>query len=459
MVNFGKWFLVVVLAALTGCSAHFPVNTSQAEASDPTPYYLHKKHNPERSDELLVMLAFSGGGMRASALSYGVLKALDEVPFSQGDDQRSLLDEIDLISAVSGGSFTAAYFGLYGKHILKDFEKDFLKYNIEGALLLRLLYPKYWFKLGSLYYDRSELAADFYDEHLFNGATFSDLAKAPGPAILINATDLTLGNGFGFHQQQFDWMCSSIADFPISRAVAASSAVPGLLSAVTLFNYGGQCGDNTPAWMHTVWREHPQLSLLADKIENYTDAEKRPYIHLIDGGLADNLGLRAIMEQVALHGTANQALINLGMQNTRKILVITVNAAASPSQDINHYKNPPTAIFSVDAATTVQINLYNRETLFRFKDTAKEWQQEISLARCGRQWCTDGVELYFVNISLDQLTDKTEREALQQLPTTFYLKSGDVDKLIQAGSRLLKNSADFARFVKDIDHQTTKTIP
>jgi NTE family protein len=451
MTRLIRLLLVTLIVAIQGCSAHFPINAALATDSVSTPYYLHKKYNPARSDELLVILAFSGGGMRASALSYGVLKALDEIPINLQDNPQSLLDEVDLISSVSGGSFTAAYFGLFGKKILQDYEHDFLKYNIEGALLLRLLNPKYWFRLGSLYYDRSELAADYYDDHLFHGATFSDLANAPGPAVLINATDLTLGSGFGFHQEQFDWMCSSVSDFPVSRAVATSSAVPGLFSAVTLYNYGGHCGDTTPQWMQSdIWSNHPQLAPLADKIKAYTDGDKRPYVHLIDGGLADNLGLRAIMEQVALHGGAHQALDHFGLRKTRNILIITVNAAASPNQDINQQKNPPSALFSVDAATTVQINLYNRETVSRFKTAVKQWQDEISLARCGRPWCTDGAEMYFVNISLDQIADKSERNELQQLPTTFYLENEAVDKLIQAGSTLLNTSPDFSRFIKAI---------
>lgn len=445
-------FLGILVVAIQGCSAHFPVNAAMAAESTSKPYYLYKKHNPKRSDELLVMLAFSGGGMRASALSYGVLKELSRIPLSPHDTQQSLLDEVDLISAVSGGSFTAAYFGLYGKQKLQDFEKDFLKHDIEGALLLRLVNPKYWFKLGSLYYDRSELAADYYDDQLFHGATFSDLANASGPAVLINATDLTLGSGFGFHQEQFDWMCSNVSDFPISRAVASSSAVPGLFSAVTLFNYGGLCGDRIPQWMQSeIWRNHPDLVPLANKIESYTDGARRPYIHLIDGGLADNLGLRAIMEQVALHGGAQQALVDFGLRNTRKILIITVNAAAAPNHDINRVKNPPTAFFSVDAATTVQINLYNRETLWRFKDNVKKWQDEISLARCGNHWCPDGVELYFVNISLGQLAAREERKLLQQLPTALYLETESVDKLIQAGSTLLTESPEFTRFIRDLN--------
>lgn len=438
------------LLLLSACSAHFPVNPALVADSISTPYYLHSKRSPTRSDELLVILAFSGGGMRASALSYGVLKTLAGTDINLHGTRVSLLDEVDLISAVSGGSFTAAYFGLQGRKIFQDFETGFLKHDIETALLLRLLNPKYWFKLGSLYYDRSELAEDYYDDILFHGATFSDLAETPGPAILINATDLTQGTGFSFHQQQFDWICSNIGPFPISRAVAASSAVPGLFSAVSLFNYGGSCKDRLPHWMASeLWREQPELAALARKIQNDRDGARRPYIHLMDGGLADNLGLRAVMELVALNGGAQQALDNLELHNTRRILIIYVNAAAAPSDEINRRKNPPSAFFSVDAATTVQINLYNRETLQRFTANIRKWQDEINLARCGRQWCPDDVEFYLVNVGLEKLIDNGERNFLRQLPTTLTLDPDDVDRLIRAADSLLKQSPEFERFIRD----------
>ena len=73
-----------------------------------------------RSNELLLILAFSGGGTRAAAFAYGVLEELAATPVVLGGRPRRLLDEVDLISAVSGGSFTAAYYGLYGFHALRQ---------------------------------------------------------------------------------------------------------------------------------------------------------------------------------------------------------------------------------------------------------------------------------------------------------------------------------------------------
>jgi NTE family protein len=68
----------------------------------------------------LLILAFSGGGTRAAAFAYGVLEELAATPVVLGGRPRRLLDEVDLISAVSGGSFTAAYYGLYGFHALRQ---------------------------------------------------------------------------------------------------------------------------------------------------------------------------------------------------------------------------------------------------------------------------------------------------------------------------------------------------
>ena len=208
-------------------------------------------------------------------------------------------------------------------------------------MIKKVLSPKRWYDLGSEFYDRSELASDYYDKILFKGATFEDLAHKPGPAILINATDLTLGTGFGFHQQQFDWMCSDLSQFPIARAVTASSAVPGLFSAVTLLNYGSDCDAKVPAWMESeIWRAHPNFAPISDKISAYLNSVERPYIHVMDGGLADNLGLRALMDYFAIHGNVAQALDELGIQNTQKIVVIVADAVAAPSMDCLLYTSP-----------------------------------------------------------------------------------------------------------------------
>ncbi len=173
------------------------------------------------------MLAFSGGGTRAAALAYGVLEELRDTTVIIDGQPRRLLDEIDTISSVSGGSFTSAYYGLYGERTFEDFKEVFLTQDIEHELVLGLFNPLRWF--GSE--GRTEMAVDLYDEKIFHGATFADMQRAGGPLILINASDLAYGVRFSFVQEYFDLLCSDINTFPVARAVTASSAVPIAVSA------------------------------------------------------------------------------------------------------------------------------------------------------------------------------------------------------------------------------------
>ncbi len=193
-----------------------------------------KKQN-RQSGELALVLAFSGGGTRAAALSYGVLQELRDTQVRLDGKEQRLLDAVSLISSVSGGSFTSAYYGLYGERIFDDFEERFLRRDVEGALVRGLLNPARWFSS----HGRTEMAVDYYQQVLFGQATFADLLKRDGPLILINSSDLGHGVRFSFVQEYFNLLCSDLASFPLARAVTASSAVPVIFDPVVVENYSG----------------------------------------------------------------------------------------------------------------------------------------------------------------------------------------------------------------------------
>ncbi len=143
-------FLAVALFT-SGC-AHYPVNAPLAAVDGRTGYRFENtafstSSDPSsvaalrRVDDLLLMLAFSGGGTRAAALDYGVLEQLARTGVGPPSAQHRLLDEVDLISSVSGGSFTAAYYAVWGDRIFSDFERQFLKSRVHNALRLRILAP------------------------------------------------------------------------------------------------------------------------------------------------------------------------------------------------------------------------------------------------------------------------------------------------------------------------------
>ena len=128
------------------------------------------------SDKLFVVVTFSGGGKRAAAFSYGVLEALRDIQVTTPDGElHSLLDEVDLISAVSGGAFTAAYYALHGHETFESYAPRFLNHDTEKDLWHKVLAPVNWGRLGNSLVSRSDLEVEYFDEKLFNGATVNDV--------------------------------------------------------------------------------------------------------------------------------------------------------------------------------------------------------------------------------------------------------------------------------------------
>jgi hypothetical protein len=158
-ISWGLGSLLMVALLITGC-AHYPVN-SDLKQIDPNCGYRAKFMGVQgNSPDILFYLTFSGGGTRAAAFSYGVLEELRKTEVVIDGKKRRLLDEVDVISSVSGGSFTAGYYGLFGEGIFQDFEGKVLKKNIQGALTSgTFLNPINWVRLSFATFDRSDLAA------------------------------------------------------------------------------------------------------------------------------------------------------------------------------------------------------------------------------------------------------------------------------------------------------------
>lgn len=143
--------------------------------------------------------------------------------------------------------------------------------------------------------------------------------------VLINAADMPVGGRFGFVQSEFDAICSDLGPFPIARAVAASAAVPGVLAPIVLRNYSGRCRYVPPEWMAEALEERDTTSRgfhSARLHESYLDSKIRPYIHLLDGGIAGNLGVRGFLGPVFEGGSFWQFILDRDFENVRHIVFI-----------------------------------------------------------------------------------------------------------------------------------------
>jgi len=442
--------LLFSLAVLAGCA----VMTERAPENAPLARVEAQKTagglQARGSGEVLLVLTFSGGGSRAAALAYGVLEGLRDIPLDKAG-QRSLLDEVDMISAVSGGSITAAYYGLFGERLFTDFRQGFLHRNVTQELKDIVLSAGTLTRISSETFGTGDVLDEYFRRQLYGSATLDQLLDADGPFVQINATDLFKGGQFGFTRDQFALICSDVGQFPVSRAVAASSAVPVLFTPITLTNHAGSCGYVPPAWMLQGLQEkgvHNRRYRIANYLHTYLERQAHPYIHLVDGGLADNLGLRAVMDYIVIEGGLWNTLKRFKMTDARDILLISVDASALlPSQWEQSPNEPPTTAI-VDAATTTPLVNNNFETLEYLHNHLASWRAELQQHKCRGKVNCQTPEIYHIELNLEDVADPALRKRLTTVPTDFTLEPEVIGELIDAGHELLQDNPEFQRWRK-----------
>ena len=337
--------LVLILAALllAGCSSFHPWQNQPARGDQ---VELRTSAAPERS--VVAVVALSGGGARAAAFGLGVLRELKATEFTSHGNATTLLDEVTLISGVSGGSILAAHYAVFGDESLTRFESDFLLEDFEGGLAQLALSPVRLFRLSSPWYGRGNVLADRLDA-LYRGRTFGDLlARSRGPDLVVTATDLSTGAPFEFTPEQFALICSDLASVPLSFAVAASSAVPLVLTPMTLRNFAGTCDLPKPA-ASVAAEDNFRTRLMKADAQSYLDAAKRPYIHLVDGGLNDNLGIRRLLDRLVAGGSLSTPFRGAAPGSISKVVFIAVNSERDPEESIDQSDRVPTIGRVVDS--------------------------------------------------------------------------------------------------------------
>jgi len=436
--------LLVLLTLSVGCTTLDAVNEPLEKIDYSKGYRPPDATEFRDAGRVWLFVAFSGGGTRAAAFAYGVLEELRDTQIVSAGKSERMLDEVDGISGVSGGSFPAAYYGLFGDRIFDEFEERFVRKDVQDALVWRILAPWNFFRLWGPNVSRTHIARNYYDEHVFDHATFADFEKAKGPRIHINTTDIVQGNRFTFDQNTFDIICSDLDTFPVSAATAASSAVPGVLSPLTLRNYAGTCGFEPPKWFEDALknrREQPRGAHAAAQFASYLDSDKKKYIHLVDGGVADNLGMSVLLERVAEVNDMETYRKIFGLSVPDHVVVIVVDAETAPDPTLNLVAKAPDLMASLNLVSGIQIRHANFETL----DLSQHAVRAI-----GEALSTKGhsVSAHLVEVSFDLSASEKERTYLKHLPTSFKLSDEQVDRLIAAGRSILRESPDYQELLE-----------
>lgn len=430
----GLWLATLLLA---GCSTIRP--WQNPPSAHPSPAMAAA---PSADRSIVAAVTLSGGGTRAAAFGLGVLRELKATSFQWQGRDTTVLDEVSFISGVSGGSVLAAYYAAFGDETFTRFEPEFLQIDLQRRLLRDALTPGSLNRLSSPWFGRSHLLAESLDG-LYRGRTLGDLARRPGaPELLVTATDLRYGHAFEFAPDTLARLCTDWREVPLSFAVAASASVPLLLSPMTLHNHAGQCA--SPPSPVVPEDADFRTQLLAAASASYGNAVQRPNIHLVDGGIADNLGVRALLDRFVAGGSIRASFASAPPGSIRRLVLVVVNAERDPGDSIDRSDKVPTMGQVADALLFGTGARDTHITLAILREDVQRWTREIEgdRGRPGSPFAPDA-QMHVVTVGLHDVPDLPLRRGLVQLPTSFALPFDDIQALQEGGRQALRQSAEF----------------
>jgi NTE family protein len=459
LVSAGR--VVACSALLVGCAQihNDPINQPVPPGPAPT---LAELGNDVATyyDDTVIALSFSGGGTRAAAFSYGVLTALDQT--SMPNRPTSLLDRVDFVTGVSGGSVLAAYYGLKKRQALVDFKQRFLLRNAEEGLDTSISLVNIARGLQGGINDPTHFPR-WLDDNLFEHATFKSLMRQRRPLIWINASDIYNRTPFVFGRVIFGALCSDLSNYPVSLAVAASAAVPVIFTPVVIQNYPGGCSTPLPDWVQRARNDPdapPMLRLFANAMEHYHSGEVR-YVKLLDGGLVDNYGLAGLtIARLASYTPYGPLEPEEGVK-LRRMLFLVVDAGRAPSGGWSQTVEGPAGVTLITAASDTATESGAVGSYSAFQGTIADWQQSLINWRCKLSpadrrrygappnWNCHDVKLTVGRIAFDQL-DPQRAAALNAVETRFVLPPQQVDLLIDAGRDALRANPVFRTFLASL---------
>ena len=404
------------LTALLASCATVRYTPTPALTATSAPGYRMTALAPRSRDDVLLFVSLSGGGIRAAALSYGVLETLKAADVDATG--ASLLDDVDIVNSVSGGSLVAAGLAAGGPQQLASIE-PVLYEGLQSAVVHRWLSPRGLWRTAQPRFGRSDLVQEAIDERLLHGTTYGDLVRdGHRPMVILRATDMARGVAFDFTQENFDRFCGDLSPMPLSRAVAASMAVPVVLSAVTLEGHGTGC------------RVTPR---------DMDEVDERHFIHLLDGGLVDNLGVRAPIDYIERFGSLDRAAAYNGLQPPRRVAFIVVNSEAVPDYDEDDRPETPGVLRTFNAWVDIPIRRSTRENLSLLRQRIEVWKAESPPDR----------QYYYIEVNLRRAPDGLQAR-LNRIPTSLALPRAEVDLLREVARSELAADAGYRQLLQDL---------
>jgi len=468
----GRLALLVALCA-HGCTLYSYTNVPlPAEASDAAPARAvagptatpaaeaaFEVPRPRGQQDVVFVLALSGGGSRAAYFASEVMLRLADVY-----DDVDLLHEVDVISSVSGGSIAAAYYCITGdsegdpqpepapsgRVWEPDGVRRLMRRDYQGRWIRNWFWPtnilKYWFTA----YDRADIMAQTLADNLYDrpftgtDLRFADL-NPERPYLIINATDATqhtpqragpdgvqeaerhFGEVFTFTAPEFARkLGSDLSDYSIARAVMASACFPSVFSYMTLRDF-----------------RHPDR-----------------YVHVFDGGNADNLGLLSVSRLI-------QQLEADPGHRPAQYIVISVDAFTNPQGVPRDVPDPRSGwdylvdtnfLASVDSLLQVnrrhtleqfESGILDRSPAYEVRQDSLEAEEPLfTSVRVEPEKCAKLGNLLFWHLQFADVGDPELVRRLNRIPTSLALASEDAADIQEAVERLMTRETPELRDIR-----------
>lgn len=412
-------------------------------------------------EDLYIGLAFSGGGMRATAFAYGMLQ---ELQATQTGTPNGLLDNVRLVSGVSGGSVMAAQLGLKGPQGLQGFREAFLTQDAEAYMTTSGFNPLTIAKGIAGGVNGRDTFGRTLDETLFKGATFADLRQSR-IKTWINATDMANNTPFLFSPETFDALCSDLSKVKLSEAVAASAAYPLVFTPIVLEAHHDQCAYQEPDWL-TAARYNPEATAAmrahARALESYTNPSEVKFVKLLDGGITDNFGTTGLAVERARAQVPYAPLTAEEAVNLKRMLFLVANAGVEKDYDWTQKVAGPGGVNLAMSIATSAMSAASRSGYDSMRGELRLWESELIEWRCAlppaevqrlrgttQGWDCKDVKIFVGEASFASLpTD--QRDQLDAVPTRLKLPTDQVDMVIAAGRQATRLTPEFNGFLASL---------
>jgi NTE family protein len=297
---------------------------------------------------------------------------------------------------------------------------------------------------------------DWLNTEVFHNGVVADLWRPGHARTWINATDLYNGVPFAFVPAYFDALCSDLSAVRIADAVAGSMSVPVIFRPVVVAAYAPHCKSPLPDWVATAQRDRRASELVrstARAFESYRDPARVRFVHLVDGGVADNFGLSNLIMMRRTATTPFGPFTARDAVRVRRMTFLVVNAEQRNSESWPLTQEGPSGPETLTTAMDDAVNVNKRRAYDTFRDTIAAWEGDVRRYRCAlpkqqaarlaagiKNWHCRDIRFAVDMISFADL-DAAQAARLAAVRTRVSLPREIVDALIAGGKQAVKSNA------------------